>query len=83
MTVVSVVITCQNHNVYGNYTLRVEITLDCVIITLVCVSFTRIRVKIILVCVDTTICVSHYACGNRTLRVEINLLRVESHSCVS
>jgi hypothetical protein len=42
------------------------------------VIFTRIRVKITLVRVETTLRVkSHSAYGNRTLRVEINILRVE------
>jgi hypothetical protein len=38
-------------------TMRVQITLDRVVITLVSVIFTRTRVKITLMCVETTLCV--------------------------
>jgi hypothetical protein len=43
-------------------------------------TFTRIRVKLTLVCIESTLCVcekSHSACGHLTLRVETNLVRVE------
>jgi hypothetical protein len=80
---------CQIHTAYGNYTLsteitfcvlnctlRVEIPLERVIITLVSVIFTRIRVKI-------TPCVSE----NHTLRCKITLcgwklhFACSNHSC--
>jgi hypothetical protein len=51
----------------------VEITLR-VEIKVVSVIFTRIRVKLTVVWLETKI--SHSPCGNRTLRPEINLLRV-------
>jgi hypothetical protein len=57
---------CQNHNARGYYTLRVETTLQRVVITLEIVSENHnLRVK------------SLFACGNCTLLVEINLERVE------
>jgi hypothetical protein len=62
--------------VCGNYNLRVGITFERVVVLLVRVIFTRLSVKITLVCVDLRV-KSHCACGNRTLRVEINLVRVE------
>jgi hypothetical protein len=48
---------CQDYSrVYLNHTLRVKLPVP-VVITLVSVIFTRIRVKINLVCVNTTLCV--------------------------
>jgi hypothetical protein len=71
-----------NHVLFKITLVRVGITLYLVVlgieITLVSVIFTRIRVKLNLVCVETTRRVkSHSPCGNRTLRVEINLVHVE------
>jgi hypothetical protein len=58
--------TCQN------YTLRIEITLEDVVIT----SYVS---KITLLCVDITLCVykSHCAGGHCTLRVGITLVRID------
>jgi hypothetical protein len=81
ITVVSVVITF----VRAKVKMRVEITLDRVVITLVSVTFTRMCVKKnSRVCGNHTLRVkSHSTYGNRTLRVEINLMRVEfTLSCV-
>jgi hypothetical protein len=48
---------CRNDTAYRNYTLRAGITLNRVQITLVSVIFTRIRVKLTLVCIESTLCV--------------------------
>jgi hypothetical protein len=47
---------CRNHTACRNYTLRVGIALQLVEIILVSVIFTRICVKVILVCVESTLC---------------------------
>jgi hypothetical protein len=60
--------------------IRVEITitLERVEIKFVSIIFTRIRVKLTLVCVEHTMRVkSHSAGGNCTLQVEITFVRVE------
>jgi hypothetical protein len=65
-------------------TIRVEITFERDVITLVSVIFTRIRVKItFVVCGNHSLRVkSHSACGNRTLREYINLVRLDITLCV-
>jgi hypothetical protein len=66
ITVVGVVITFVRVKI----TMRVKIILHCAIITLMCVIFTRIRVKITLLCVESNATLrvkSNFACGNRTL----------------
>jgi hypothetical protein len=56
--------------------LRVEIALERLVITLVSITFKRIRVKITLEC-ETLRVKSHSAGGNCNLLVETTLVRVE------
>jgi hypothetical protein len=89
ITVVSVVIIFlrQSHNAFENYTLHVEITLERVVITLVSVVSTRIRLKITLLCADTTVRVKitvmsvliTFVSVKITMRVKITLCVYKSY----
>jgi hypothetical protein len=74
---VDITFVCVKITIIVKITMRVKITLERVVITLLSVIYTRLRVKITLVCVESRRLKSHAACVNRNLRVEINLMRVE------